>query len=348
MVEKYPTSFDLRRQLPPDSSKPKVSILVTTYNQEHLIPQAIDSILMQEVNFAYEIVIGEDASTDRTREIVIGLGQRYPEKIRVLLRKADVANRDRAIGLAGKINYLEALRACRGEYVAILDGDDYFTSPDKLRKQVNFLEAHPECAICFHNVLAIHENGTRASEKMCAADQKQFSDIEQLVGGHCLPACWIMYRREPLIEIPDWFLTAKMGDWPLNIFKAQYGKIGYINEVMAAYRVHAAGVWSPRKRSHQLLTSIKVLDNIDRDLGYKYRQTIRRAKTRFFFELAELYLERGHTRQALLAVRKGLWSSRGRHKGIVSLWFRLQQPGLYRAFRMVKVCLCAFAREILI
>lgn len=336
MVEKYPTSFDLHQQLPSDSTTPKVSILVTTYNQERLIAQAIESILTQQVDFAYEIVIGEDASTDRTREIVIALGRRYPDRVRVLLRDAEVANRDRAIGLAGKINYLEALRACRGEYVAILDGDDYFTSPNKLQKQVEFLEEYPECAICFHNVLAIHENGTRASEEMCAADQKQFSDLEQLLWGNFIPACSIMYRREPLIEIPGWFLTAKMGDWPLNIFKARHGKIGYIDEVMAAYRVHAAGVWSPRKRSHQLLTSIKVLDNIDRDFGYKYRQTIRRAKTRFFFELAELYLARGHARLALVPVRKGLWSSRGRHKGIVSLWFRLQQPGLYRGFRTLK------------
>ena len=341
MVEKYPTSFDLRQQQPPDSSKPKVSILVTTYNQEHLITHAIDSILMQKCDFAYEIVIGEDASTDGTREVVTSLGERYPDKVRVLLRDPDVANRDRAIGLAGKINYLSALRECRGEFVAILDGDDYFTSPHKLQKQVDFLEAHPECAICFHNVIAVHENG-KPSEEMCAADQQEITDIEQLLWGNFIPACSIMYRREPLVQIPDWFLTAKMGDWPLNIFKAQYGKIGYIKEIMAAYRVHAAGVWSPRKRSHQLLTSIKVLDNIDRDLGYKYRQTIRRAKTRFFFELAELYLERGHARFALVPVRKGLWSSRGKHKGIVSLWLRLQRPRLYQGFKALKKVAAGF------
>lgn len=336
MVEKYPTSFDLRQTLPPDSQRPKVSILVTTYNQEHLIHQAIDSILMQEANFVYEIVIGEDGSTDRTREMVIAMGQQHPDKIRVLLRDPEVANRDRAIGLAGKINYLEALRACRGEYIAVLDGDDYFTSPRKLQKQVDFLDSHPECSICFHNVIAIHENDAKPPEEMCAEDQKEITGIEQLLWGNFIPACSIMYRREPLIEIPDWFLTARMGDWALNIFKAQHGKIGYIKEVLAAYRVHAAGVWSLRKRSHQLLTSIKVLNNIDRDLGYKYRQTIRRAKTRFFFELAELYLQRGHAGFALVPVRKGLWSSRGRHKGIVSLWLRLRQPGLYRGFRKLK------------
>ncbi len=142
-----------------------------------------------------------------------------------------------------------------------------------------------------------------------------------------------MYRREPLLEIPDWFLTAKMGDWPLNILKAQHGKIGYINEVMAAYRVHAAGIWTVRTRSHQILTSLKVLDNIDRDLGFKYHASIRGAKTRIFFELAELYLERGHPRFALIPVQRGLRLSRGSHKGILSLWLRLRTPTLYRMFK---------------
>ena len=335
MVEKYPQSFDLKQQRPsePAIDHPKVSILVTTYNQEHLISQAVNSILSQEVNFAYEIVIGEDASTDGTREIVVELGKQHPDKIRVLLRNPEEANRDRHIGLAGKINYLTALRECRGEYIAILDGDDYFTSTHKLQRQVDFLDTHPECVICFHNVAAIYGDGATGPETLCPPDRKKITDIEELLWGNFIPACSIMYRREPLLEIPDWFLTAKMGDWPLNILKAQHGKIGYLDEVMSAYRVHAAGIWTVRTRSHQILTSLKVLDNIDRDLGFKHHATIRSAKTRIFFELAELYLQRGHPRLALIPVRKAMLLSRGTHKGILSLWLRLQTPRLYRALK---------------
>src|ERR1051325_5836521 len=335
MVEKYPQSFDLKQQRPsePANDHPKVSILVTTYNQEHLISQAVNSILSQEVNFAYEIVIGEDASTDRTREIVVELGKQHPDKIRVLLRNPEEANRDRHIGLAGKINYLTALRECRGEYIAILDGDDYFTSPHKLQRQVDFLDTHPECVICFHNVAAIYGDGATGPETLCSPDRQKITDVEELLWGNFIPACSIMYRREPLLEIPDWFLTAKMGDWPLNILKAQHGKIGYLDEVMSADRVRAAGIWSVRTRSHQILTSLKVLDNIDRDLGFKHHATIRSAKTRIFFELAELYLQRGHPRFALIPVNKAMLLSRGTHKGILSLWLRLQTPRLYRALK---------------
>lgn len=313
-----------------ENSMPKVSVLITTYNQENLITQAVESVLMQVTDFDYEIVIGEDASPDRTREIVVELARQHPDRIRVLLRDPEVANRERH--LAGKMNFLQALASCRGEYIAVLDGDDYFTSPHKLQKQVDFLDSRPDCVICFHNVRAVYEDESDGPENLCPADQKELTGIEELLWGNFITSCSIMYRREPVVQIPDWFLTAKVGDWPLHIFKAQYGKIGYLNEVMAAYRVHTAGAWSLRKRSHQLLTTLKLLDNLDRDLQFKYQANIRGSKTRILFELAELYLQRGHARLALVPVKRALRLSRGRHKGILSLWLRLKTPGLYRMF----------------
>jgi hypothetical protein len=148
-----------------------------------------------------------------------------------------------------------------------------------------------------------------------------------------------MYRREPMVQIPNWFYSVKVGDWPLNIFKAEQGKIGYINEVMAAYRVHSAGAWSLKKRSRQLIITIKILNNIDKDLGFRYSDTIRRAKSRVLFELAELYLQRGHEQFALIPVKRGLRESRGRHKGIASLWLRLRMPGLYRSLIKLRATL---------
>src|SRR6185436_1606116 len=129
MVEKCPRNYVPKA--PDSSSQPKVSVLITTYNQENLITHTVDSVLMQIVDFDYEIVIGEDASSDRTREIVMELARQHPEKIRVLLRDPGVANRERH--LAGMMNVQQALRICRGEYITILIGDVYFTSPHKLQ-----------------------------------------------------------------------------------------------------------------------------------------------------------------------------------------------------------------------
>ena len=88
-----------------------------------------------------------------------------------------------------------------------------------------------------------------------------------------------------------------------------------------------------------------MLDNIDRDLGFKYSDSIRGSKTRFFFELAELYVERGHSRFALIPLKLGLWASRGRHKGLLSLWLRLRTPGLYRGYTNLKKAARTFAQR---
>ena len=107
---------------------------------------------MQEADFSYEVVIGEDCSTDRTRPIVMEYARAYPGKIRLVVGSERVG---------APRNFARTLEACQGQYIALLDGDDYWTSPDKLRKQVEFLDRRPECAICFHDVLVVYEDGSR-------------------------------------------------------------------------------------------------------------------------------------------------------------------------------------------
>ena len=135
------------------SSQPEilVSVLMITFNHEQFIAQAIDSVLMQQTDFEYEIIIGEDCSTDRTREIVIEYAERNPEKIRPLLH-------DHNLGLMGRYNFVAAYKMCHGKYIALLEGDDYWTDPHKLQKQVVFLENHPECSLCAHNTRIVIED----------------------------------------------------------------------------------------------------------------------------------------------------------------------------------------------
>ena len=124
-------------------SPPLISVLITAYNRERHLARALDSVLMQEGPFSLEIVIGEDCSTDRTREIIRDYHGRYPDLVHPLFHPRNV----------GPVaNYALTLKACHGRYVALLDADDYWLSPDKLRKQMEFLEQHPQCSFCFHNV----------------------------------------------------------------------------------------------------------------------------------------------------------------------------------------------------
>src|SRR5512133_148878 len=119
----------------------KVSVLVMTYNHEKFIQQALDSVAMQATNFDYEILISEDCSTDRTREIVLEFQKEHPDKVRLLLSKTNVHSNQVVV---------RGIRAAQGQYLAMLDGDDYWTSPTKLQKQADFLDGHPECSLCFH------------------------------------------------------------------------------------------------------------------------------------------------------------------------------------------------------
>ena len=271
----------------------KVSVVITTYNQEDFIAQAINSVLSQEVNFDYEIIIGEDASTDRTREIVVEIQAKNPDKIRVLLRDPVDAERDRAAGVGGKSGFVNCLRACQGQYVALLDGDDYWTDVHKLQTQADFLEEHPEYAICFHNAKVLRANGGRGPETFCPLDQKKTFSLEDLLAGNFIFSGSTMFRRGLFADLPDWFYTTPTGDWPLHILNAQYGKIGYLSAVMAVYRIHGDSWWSSKPAPPQLLAQIELLDNINAHLIFRYDRKIKDTQYRSYAELAELAYQEG-------------------------------------------------------
>ena len=146
----------------------KVSVLVMTYNHEKFISQALESVAMQETNFEYEILISEDCSTDRTREIVMDFQKAYPEKVRLLLSEQNIHSNEIVV---------RGIRAARGQYIALLDGDDYWTSPHKLQKQADFLDRHPECSLSFHNARIFHEAEGREGRNWTPPDQKEISTL---------------------------------------------------------------------------------------------------------------------------------------------------------------------------
>ena len=252
----------------------KVSICMITYNHEKFIAHAIEGILMQEVCFDYEIVIGEDISTDRTREIVLEHEQKHPDRIRVLKRDAAESDSDRARGFGGKQNFLNTLRECRGEYVALLDGDDYWTDSHKLQKQVEFLERHPECSLCFHNAEMFYDDGSQPSVNLRPADQKTISTVEDILAGMVPIPCTVMFRNNLLGELPESFDSVANGDWMLSVLLAEHGNVGYLNEVMAAYRIHPGGIWSRLTAQQRLNGHINTYRTIDAHLNFKYHLLI--------------------------------------------------------------------------
>ncbi len=261
----------------------KLSILIVTYNHEKYIAQALESVLMQEVDFDYEIVVGEDCSTDNTRDILLAYHRKYPLKFKLLLH-------DKNQGAC--TNFVQSFKACSGDYIAYLEGDDYWTSTDKLKAQVDLLDSHPEYAICFHNCEEFYENGSKPLWNFCSEDQKEISTLEDLISKcNFIPSCSAVFRNNLFNTFPDWYSTLAMGDWTLHILNAQHGDIVYINKVMGKHRHHGGCTWSLRNQADNILDVIHAYKVVDTYLSYKYKPIVDNMVSAYYCQLAQLYAD---------------------------------------------------------
>ncbi len=251
------------------SNTPLVSIACITYNQSKYVREALESLLMQKINSPIEIIIHDDASTDGTAQIIKEYELKYPDLIIPIYQIENQYSKG-----VRRILKTFVFPRVRGKYIALCEGDDYWTDPYKLQKQVDFLESHPECVICFHNVVAVHYDKSQPDHIMCSPDQKAISTIEDLLLQNFIPTCSVMFRNHLVIEFPEWYFEIMQGDYPLYILLAQYGHVGYIDEVMANYRHHFQGIWSGANYSLNYPSMIFLYSKLFRNLDYKYRPLI--------------------------------------------------------------------------
>jgi glycosyltransferase involved in cell wall biosynthesis len=253
----------------------KLSVLMVTYNHERFIAQALSSVLAQRTNFDFEIIVAEDCSTDGTRAIVMDFARRYPGKILPLLR-------DHNLGMMQ--NFREAVTACHGEYLALLEGDDYWIQDDKLQSQVDFLDSHPDHAVCCARAEFVDDDaGCRTVNPVIPAGSYTIAD---LFDGNFVATCTVTYRWGSVGVLPDWLLTLKMADWPLHILVARSGKIHLMDEVMSVYRIHSGGAWSSLSQRDHLLAIGQMLQALEKHLGSQYTGLIRQAVARICLDLA--------------------------------------------------------------
>ncbi|MEZ4905554.1 MAG: glycosyltransferase [Spirosomataceae bacterium] len=254
----------------------KVSVCVPTYNHEKYIAQMLEGALMQQTTFPFEIVIGDDASTDHAPTIIEDYAQRFPDKIRAYLHPQNLGPAEpREFG--GRNNVLFLLKACQGQYVALCEGDDYWTDPLKLQKQVDFLDTHPNFTICHHNLKVIYEDES-PSHLFNNDQQKTASTIQDVLEDRWFVAtASLMYRNQFLTEdFVLWHATAAAGDWALVIQLAARGDIGYLNETMGVYRKHHGGLSNVHAISNLyfLQNRRQMFVNVNEWLGFKYNDTI--------------------------------------------------------------------------
>lgn len=214
----------------------KVTIVTTTYNQEKYIGQAIEGMIMQKTKFPFKILISNDSSTDNTKKILEDYKQKYPDKIEVI-------NHEKNLGAMQ--NFVDTLsRVKDSEYVALCDGDDFWTDENKLQKQVDFLDENKDFNICFHKSRLFYQNGEKEDE-IIPHDIESETTIEDLVKQNYIVANSVVYRwkfndRDLKNFFPENIVP---GDYYIHLLHAQDGKIKMIDEVMSAYRRHDSGVW---------------------------------------------------------------------------------------------------------
>lgn len=282
---------------------PVVSVLVITYQHAPFIAQCLDSILMQRTDFPVEILLGEDESTDGTREICQRYAAKHPDRIRLFLR-----SRKDVIYILGKpigrANFLGLLREAKGEYIAICEGDDFWTDPHKLQKQVDLLRTDPQCMGSYHQTKVVYHD--KEIEERMMRDQlpdrmTAEQTIEPLSPFHFSS---FIFRADNCIDIILSIPHTKVASFDMAMFTivADRGDLRKVNGVMSCYRKHAGGLTNTSAHIGTQIHQSRILLwlIVDRFLNYRYthkcqevigehwnhiiKQTTPRKRLRYFLE----------------------------------------------------------------
>lgn len=256
--------------------KPLLSVCLITYNHVKYIEQAIESVLMQQVSFPWELIIADDFSTDGTRDILLDYKKKYPDFITLILQERNVG--------AGK-NWLDLVNYPNAEFIAYFEGDDYWTDPNKLQKQVDFLEKNPGYSTCFHYTRALNENGVLDKYYGMHPGRWDFYIEDTFSETSLFHSSSIVYRRAAFKQ-PDWILKVASGDMAQFSILSSAGPLHCIPEVMSIYRKHGSGITETdevRNNYHQ--SRMDLLNYLNAFHGYKFDTKARKIISHHLHEL---------------------------------------------------------------
>lgn len=234
----------------------KLSVLLVTYNHERYIRQALDALFKQVLEGPIQFVIADDGSSDSTLEII----KEYENKDERFVFNYLEFNGN--LGITK--NYQRSFAACSGEYVAVLEGDDYWSSPLKLSRQVEFLDNHLECSLCSVNYLVYEEDCSRFTPRIPAGTSFKLVGARDLIADNLVgnfSTC--MYRKCDLDNLPTALFEIRSYDWIVNICIARSSLIGFLEEPMSVYRLHSKGVWTQTSHVNQLKIQLEVIPAYD-------------------------------------------------------------------------------------
>ena len=262
--------------LPHRGRTPKVSVLTLTYNHGPYITECIEGVLAQETHVPIQHIIADDCSNDGAQDIILDYAAKYPHIVPVFQKKRS----------GGPENLRALFDAARTEYVALCDGDDYFTDPTKLQTQVDLLDANRDAALCFHKVRVLYEDDAQSErlyppEEVLPRGIRPFYYLVDLIRNNFIQSNSVMYRWRFRDALPDWFRVDLMpGDRYWHLLHAEMGKIAFVNEVMSVYRRHEKSVYylsetdALKHRAKVGMREIEVLNVINKHFNRQYESII--------------------------------------------------------------------------
>lgn len=253
-------------------SSPLVSVIMMTYHHESYIAQAIEGVVMQQCSFPIELLIGEDCSTDRTRDICLEYQRLYPKFIRLITSETNVGMHKNMFRIFGR---------SKGHYLAMCEGDDYWCDDCKLQKQVDFLEANSDHTLCFHNSQVIYQDADTKPHLFNRKSPLILTALDIIERDWLIPTASMVFRKTVITGLPTDFCTFPSADLALCILAAAAGKVHGFAECMSAYRKHQGGasygVSVSAQHGIQYWERVNsMLASLDRFLHGKYRRSFQK------------------------------------------------------------------------
>lgn len=230
--ERHPTRAFVQKTPTISDEHPLLTVICTTYNHIKYIKDALDGFVSQRTNFEFEVLISDDCSTDGTANIINEYALKY-KFIKPIIRHKNLGSMPNLIDTANRV---------KSKYVAMCEGDDFWSDPDKLQKQVDFLESNPQYSLCFHPVTIFYEDSPEIVEVFPPESHIDFS-AEKLIRANFIQTNSVVYRWRYTSGLPQEFSGVHPGDWFLHLAHAEMGRIGFLKENMGVYRKHASGMW---------------------------------------------------------------------------------------------------------
>lgn len=270
-----------------------VSIECMAYNHEKYISKALESFIMQKTNFNFEIIVHDDASTDKTAAIIEEYRKKYPNIIKPIYQKENQYSKGKKIGTI-------LLEKMQGKYIAFCEGDDYWTDQYKLQKQIDYMEKNPECGMCFHTVEILDDNSGEIIGKIKPYNRNRIASTEDIImgDGGFIGTNSLVYKTESMRKELKFYLECQVEDYPIQIYNSTQKYAYFMEEEMSVYRVNTGISWTDKngnfkKQKDFRMNLIKMLREFDHYTDHRYERVIKKRINKWSYKILK-YNQRYH------------------------------------------------------